>query len=204
MGFKRRVYKNKLQKVIEPIRLNPFFLSSKSNLRLLFSRSKEPIDYSYPLLIVSGLQRSGTTLVMQLLKNHPQILSYFAELHIGRPNKYHWPDLSDQKNEKEKFSKLIPLNLAEKFLSLDAYDNFVFDFSFFKRLFLKLEKNNHAGSQRDTLNHFFTAYFNAYLNCNHSNFHDRYKFIVASVPGLTLFNKSIDGFFMESQLLGLS
>jgi hypothetical protein len=134
---------------------------------------------------------------MQLLKNHPQILSYFSELHIGRPNKYHWPDLTKQKNEKEKFSELIPLNLAKKFLAINAYDNFVFDFSFFKRLFLKLEKNNSSGRQRDTLDNFFTAYFNAYLNCNHSNFYDRYKFIVASVPGLTLFNESISGFVRD-------
>ena len=197
MSIKRHGYRKNLKKMMTPIKLNSFFLSSKSYLRLIFKRSREHIDYSYPLLIVSGLQRSGTTLVTQLLQNHPQILSYFSELHIGRPNKYHWPELTDKKNEKEKFSALIPLNLAKKFLAINAYNNFVFDFAFFKSLFLRLEKNNSSGRQRDTLNNFFTAYFNAYLNCNHSSFYDRYKFIVASVPGLTLFNESISGFFKD-------
>ena len=131
MSFKHQGYRKNLKKMMKQIRFNSSFLSSKSYLRLIYGRSREHIDYSYPLLIVSGLQRSGTALVMQLLKNHPQILSYFSELHIGRPNKYHWPDLTKQKNEKEKFSELIPLNLAKKFLAINAYDNFVFDFSFF-------------------------------------------------------------------------
>ncbi len=199
MNNKRSVYKKKLKQILQTIRRNPFYLSSKSNFRLILGRSKEHINYTYPLLIVSGLQRSGTSLLTQLLRNHHQILSYFSELHIGRPNKYRWPELDGLKNEKEKFKTLIPLNLAKKFLAVNDYNNFVFDFAFFKRLFLKLEKNNLNGKQRVTLNNFFTAYFNAYLNCNHSNFYDCYQFIAASIPGLTLFNKSISGFLKDYQ-----
>jgi hypothetical protein len=132
----------------------------------------------------------------QLLQNHPQILSYFAELHIGRPNKYHWPDLSPQ-DYKARFKHLIPRNVALKFLSLDSYDDFIFDFAFFRKVFLNLEKTNIDGQQRLTLDNFFTAYFNAYLNCNHSNFYDQYKFIAASVPGLTLFKASIQNFVKD-------
>lgn len=197
MSFKPQFYTKHLEKMMLLIRINSFYLSSKSYLRLIYGRRRGHFDYSYPLLIVSGLQRSGTHLVTQLLNNHPQTLSYYSELHIGRPNKYHWPDLTKQKSEKEKFSALIPLNLAKKVMTIKSNHNFIFDFSFFKKLFLKLEKNNDNGSQRDTLNNFFTAYFNAYLNCNHSNFYDKYKFIVASVPGLTLFNESINGFLWD-------
>jgi hypothetical protein len=148
-------------------------------------------------LVVSGLQRSGTTLVTQLLRNHPQILSYYAELHIGRPNKYYWPNLVNAENSMERFKLLIPRNLAQKFLNINSHENFLFDFARFKKVFLMLEKNIKNINQREILNHFFTAYFNAYLNCNHSNYYDKYKYIVASIPGLTLFENSINSFVKD-------
>jgi hypothetical protein len=179
------------------IQCNSSFLSLKSYYRLIFKRNEEIINYDYPLLVVSGLQRSGTTMVTQLLRNHPQILSYYAELHIGRPNKYHWPHLVDAKNSLERFKLLIPRNLAQKFLNVNSHENFMFDFARFKKIFLLLDENNNNGNQREILNHFFTAYFNAYLNCNHSNYYDKYKYIVASIPGLTLFESSIDNFVKD-------
>jgi hypothetical protein len=78
-----------------------------------------------------------------------------------------------------------------------AYENFIFDFSWFKKIFLQLEKKNETYNQRITLDNFFTAYFNAYLNCNHSNFFNQYKYIVAPIPGLTIMKKSIEGFFRD-------
>jgi hypothetical protein len=47
------------------------------------------------------------------------------------------------------------------------------------------------------LDNFFTAYFNAYLNCNHSNFFDEYKYIVATIPGLSIREESIRDFFKD-------
>jgi hypothetical protein len=183
---------------------NPYLLSAKSSYRLLFKRNKEYNTFNHPLLVISGLQRSGTHLVDNLLKNHHQILSYYDELQIGKPNKYHWPDLKDETNIKKRFAALIPRNLARKYLGLrkyhksnKAYENFVFDFSWFKKIFLQLEEKNEKFNQRNTLDNFFTAYFNAYLNCNHSNFYDKYKYITAPVPGITIIKKSIEGFIRD-------
>ncbi len=186
------------------LQFNPYLLSAKSSFRLLFKRKKEHYTFNYPLLITSGLQRSGTHLVDNLLRNHHQILSYYGELQIGKPNKYHWPDLKDETNIKKRFASLIPRNLARNYSTLtryhksnNAYENFVFDFRFFREIFLQLEKTNGRYNQRTTLNNFFTAYFSAYLNCNHSNFYNKYKYIVAPVPGLTIIKKSIEGFFRD-------
>jgi len=198
-------YARRLKKYSAPVlQFNPYLLSTKSCIRLLFKRKKQYNSFNYPLLITSGLQRSGTHLANNLLRDHHQILSYYGELQIGKPNKYHWPDLQDKKNIKKRFAALMPRNLARKYLSLERYhkskgehDNFVFDFILFRKIFLQLEKKNEKFDQRTTLNNFFTAYFNAYLNCNHSNFYDKYKYIAAPVPGITIIKKSIEDFFRD-------
>jgi len=198
-------YARRLKKYSVPVfQSNPYLLSVKSSYRLLFKRNREYNTFNYPLLVTSGLQRSGTHLVDNLLRNHHQILSYYGELQIGKPNKYHWPDLKDETSLKKRFAALVPRNLARKYLGLrkyhksnSAHDNFIFDFNFFRKIFLELEKKNENFIQRITLNNFFTAYFNAYLNCNHSNFYDNYKYIAAPVPGLTIIKKSIEGFIRD-------
>lgn len=179
------------------IESNPFFLSAKSSFRLLFKRQKEFYQLDCPLLVVSGLQRSGTHLVDNLLRNHHQILSYYHELQIGRPNKYHWPNLKNEMDSKKRLSALIPRNMVKHFLNINSHHDFVFDFAFFKKIFLKLEQKNENFNQRQTLNNFFTAYFNAYLNCNHSNFYNGYKYIAVTVPGLTIIKDSIEAFFKD-------
>lgn len=181
-------------KIIES---NPFFLSAKSSFRILFKRRKEYYQLDCPLLVVSGLQRSGTHLVDNLLRNHHQVLSYYHELQIGKPNKYYWPDLKNEMDIKNRFSALIPRNMAKHFLNINSHQDFIFDFAFFKKIFLQLEKKNKNFNQRITLNNFFTAYFNAFLNCNHSNFYNGYKYVAVTVPGLTIFKDSIEGFFKD-------
>ncbi len=197
MNYSHKITKRLKNYTVKQIESNPYYLSAKSSLRLLFKRKKEYYKFNYPLLVVSGLQRSGTHLVENLLKNHPQILSYYRELQIGSPNKYYWPDLQNETNVRKRFSALIPRNMIKHFLNINDHENFVFDFSFFKKIFLALEKENNKFTQRETLNNFFTAYFNAYLNCNHSNFYDEYKYIVATIPGLSIREESIRNFFND-------
>ena len=197
MNYSHKITKRLEKHTVNRIKSNPYYLSAKSSFRLLFRRKKEYFKSNYPLLVVSGLQRSGTHLVENLLKNHPQILSYYRELQIGNPNKYYWPDLQNKTNVKKRFSALIPRNMMRHFLDINDHENFVFDFSFFKKIFFALEKENCEFNQRETLNNFFTAYFNAYLNCNHSNFHDEYKYIVVTIPGLSIREESIRNFFKD-------
>ena len=197
MSYTHKITKRLKNLADKRIMSNPYYLSAKSSFRLLFRRNREYYKFEYPLLVVSGLQRSGTHLLENLLKNHTQILSYYRELQIGKPNKYYWPDLHDETNIRKRFSALIPRNMIKHFLNLNAHESFVFDFSFFKKIFLALEKKNIKFNQRETLNNFFTAYFNAYLNCNHSNFYDEYKYIVTTIPGLSTREDSIRNFFKD-------
>ena len=189
--------KRSVIKRLKIIESSPFFLSVKSSFRNVFKRIEDYYQLDCPLLVVSGLQRSGTHLVDNLLRNHHQILSYYHELQIGRPNKYHWPNLKNETDLKKRLSALIPRNMVKHFLNLNSHQNFIFDFAFFRKIFLELEKKNKNLEQRNTLNNFFTAYFNAYLNCNHSNFYNEYKYIVVTIPGLTIIKESIEGFFLD-------
>lgn len=182
---------------IKTFESNSLMLSLKSSYKLLLRRNKEYYHFNYPLIVVSGLQRSGTHLLENLLCNHNQVLSYYRELQIGKPNKFHWPNLQNETNIKKRFVELIPRNMSKHFLNINAHQNFIFDFSYFKKLFIKLEKKNNHLKPRTTLDNFFTAYFNAYLNCNHSNFYNEYKYIVATIPGLTIFKTSIENFFED-------
>lgn len=176
---------------------SPFFLSVKSYFRILFKRQKDYYKLASPLLVISGLQRSGTHLVDNLLRNHHQILSYYHELQIGRPNKYYWPDLKNEIDLNKRLSALIPRNMVKHFLNINHHQDFIFDFAFFKKIFLQLERENKNFDQRHTLNNFFIAYFNAYLNCNHSNFYNGYKYIAVTIPGLTIIKDSIEAFFKD-------
>lgn len=183
--------------VTRVIENNPAFLSAKASLNLLFSRPKNAHKINLPLLIISGMQRSGTHLIHNLFKNHQHVLSYYNELQIGKPNKYHWPDLRNICDVNDRFKALIPRNMVKHLLEINHRDNFIFDFSYFRKTFIQFEKKNTDFNQRTTLDHFFSAYFAAYLNCNHSNFFDQYKYIVAPIPGLTIIKKSIEGFFKD-------
>jgi hypothetical protein len=189
--------KRSVLKRFKIVESHPFFLSAKSYYRILFKRIKNFYQLDCPLLVVSGLQRSGTHLVDNLLRNHHQILSYYHELQIGRPNKYYWPDLKEETDPKKRLSALIPRNMVKHFLNINYHQEFIFDFGFFRKTFLQLEKKNKNLDQRNTLNNFFSAYFNAYLNCNHSNFYNGYRYIAVTVPGLTIIKDSIKGFFKD-------
>jgi len=197
MKYSHKINKRFISNAVKRIESNSYYLSAKSSYRLLFNRKKDYYKFNYPLLVVSGLQRSGTHLVENLLKNHPQILSYYRELQIGKPNKYYWPELHNETNPRKRFSALIPRNMMKNFLNINGHEDFVFHFQSFKKIFLRLEKENSKFNQRETLNNFFTAYFNAYLNCNHSNFFDAYKYIVTTIPGLSIREESIRNFFKD-------
>src|SRR5918912_1876755 len=61
---------------------------------LLEQRLERPVAVRQPLVLISQVQRSGGTLLSQLLDNHPQLHAHPHELHIGYPrDKGDWPAL---------------------------------------------------------------------------------------------------------------
>src|ERR671938_1044237 len=61
---------------------------------LLEQRLERPVAVREPLVLISQIQRSGGTLLSQLLDAHPQLHAHPHELHIGYPrDKRDWPRL---------------------------------------------------------------------------------------------------------------
>ena len=69
---------------------------------LVDQRLRNCIEVREPLVLISQIQRSGGTLLSQLLDAHPQLHAHPHELHIGYPSdKRDWPalDLGDEPAE---------------------------------------------------------------------------------------------------------
>jgi hypothetical protein len=79
-------YARRLKKYASPVfQFNPHLLAAKSSARLLFKRHTKYHPYTYPLLVTSGLQRSGTHLVDNLLRNHPGFLAIMVSCKFENP-----------------------------------------------------------------------------------------------------------------------
>ena len=63
-------------------------------------------DIDCPAIIISQLQRSGGSLLSQLMDGHEELYVHPSELHIGRPNKYYWPNLNLMDTEEQLFESL--------------------------------------------------------------------------------------------------
>ena len=63
-----------------------------------------------PLVLITQIQRSGGTLLSQLLDGHPQVCAHPHELHIGKPMKWDWPML-DMRSPESWFSYLYEKRL---------------------------------------------------------------------------------------------
>jgi hypothetical protein len=133
-----------------------------------------------PLVLISQIQRSGGTLISQLLDGHSQLHVHPGELHVGRPRKYNWPALDVTRPPAELFDQLFErpileyaqagyqkLSHAEAAFDPDYRSRvlpFVFDVPFQKALFVELASREPIRRQRDALDHYVTSYFTAWLD----------------------------------------
>ena len=126
-----------------------------------------------PLVLITQIQRSGGTLLSQLLDGHPQVCAHPHELHIGRPMKWDWPILDMRGSPESWFSYLY-----EKRLESFYHNGYVkpgsnphakkevlpfnFDAELQRQVFLDLLEQSPTKLQRDVLNAFFTSFFHAW------------------------------------------
>jgi hypothetical protein len=94
-----------------------------------------------PLVLISQIQRSGGTLLSQLLDGHPEVYAHPGELCIGKPKKWDWPPLDLARPETwfdVLFEPQIDLYLREGFLKekplLGQLEPDVFPFVFSPRV----------------------------------------------------------------------
>jgi hypothetical protein len=127
-----------------------------------------------PLVLISGLPRTGGTFLNQLLDHHPQIWSHPHELNIGFPEKWNWPQLDPSQTAEQLWERLKERSTAQ-FSRQPFYDKgsssslpIVISEQLQRQLFLLLRAQRSASEAnfaRGVLNDCFSSYFLAYLDC---------------------------------------
>jgi Sulfotransferase family len=128
-----------------------------------------------PLVLISQIQRSGGTLLSQLLDGHPEVHAHPGELSIGKPKKWDWPPLDLDRPDTwfdVLFEPQVDLYLREGFLKekplLGQLEPDVFPFLFSPRVqraaFEQCVADWRPESERGVLDCYFTSYFNAWLD----------------------------------------
>jgi hypothetical protein len=178
----------------------------ESSLRL---RQETLVAVDQPLALICQAQRSGGTLLATLFDGHPQCHVHPHELRIGVRGGHSWPRLKPSDSAEEWYAKLqenqlgilfvkgrrkIPLKApGEKSKEMGSYP-FMLPPSFQRRLFLDEVRRRKPESEREVLNCYMTALFNAWLDNQNLVGVDK-RWVVAFSPrrawgeGLTRFFK---------------
>ena len=143
--------------------------------QLQATRLAHVVPVREPLVLISQIQRSGGTLLSQLLDGHPEVHAHPGELCIGKPKKWDWPPLDLGRPETwfdVLFEPQIDLYLRGGFLKerplLGQLEPDVFPFVFSPRVqravFEQCVANWRPETERGVLDCYFTSYFNAWLD----------------------------------------
>jgi len=132
-------------------------------------------EIKQPLLLISEIQRSGGTLMSQLLDGHPEIYAHPHELKIGRPSKFYWPRLDLSAGPDEWWEGLRENQVVKhaalgyrKGQSADKQKEkplpFIFSQGLQERIFKKMASSCPRPTQRQILDAYATSYFNGWID----------------------------------------
>jgi hypothetical protein len=163
------------------------------------------VKVDQPLVMISQVPRSGGTLLSQLFDGHPELHAHPHELYIGYPRKEDWPVLRLDEGPARWFEKLYePPSWAAFYQGYSKQpkqiqaDRDVFPFllvpSLHQAVFHACVKKYPPSSPREILNHYFTSYFNAWLDNRHRTSRPQKKYVTAFVPRLIMNSANIDRF----------
>jgi hypothetical protein len=148
--------------------------------RLFRSRREAIVPVAEPLVLISQVPRSGGTLVNTLLDGHPELHVHPYELHIGHPTKADWPVLDLTAGADSWLGVLREPRVETLFRAgyrkagwekakgssgSDGTLPFAVVPSFVERLFRVLCSERTVGSQREVIDLYLTAFFNAWIDC---------------------------------------
>jgi hypothetical protein len=162
----------------------------------------QPARLNAPLVLISQAQRSGGTLLSQLFDGHAAIAAHPHELSIGYPTDEHWPALDPADGAERNFRKLFDIGMLG--LMRRGYtkgDRNPEQRRFFlvpriqHRVFLRLFEAARPTNGRQILDHFFTSYFNAWLNYQ-GRLEDK-RWITGFAPRLANREVCVTGFFQD-------
>lgn len=127
------------------------------------------VHIDQPMVLVSQIQRSGGTMVNGLLDNHSELYVHPMELWIGRRKQF-WPELDLTASPKEWFQSLqeyrVLAQAATGYVKPGRPEKipFMFSLDFQREIFLRVVEEKKPQSQREILNCYVTAYFNAWID----------------------------------------
>lgn len=130
-----------------------------------------PVRLRAPLVLISQVQRSGGTLLSQLFDGHPAIAAHPQELKIGFPTAQDWPPLDPGLGAERNFRMMYEMNnimLMKRGYTKGDHNPDRRRFFLMPRIHHRLFHHLYAASPperpREILDHFFTSYFNAWLD----------------------------------------
>lgn len=155
-----------------------------------------------PLALVTQIQRSGGTLMSQLLDGHPELFAHPHEIQIGRPAKWHWPALDLEQAPAQWLSTLferrLPHFVRKGYSKADGNKaaagqthHFDFDLPLLCAEFLDDLSRRPPTRQRDVLDAYFSAYFTAWSDHEPSG---RERWFTGFTPRLLGYRASVQGF----------
>lgn len=183
------------------------------------ARLRDLVRVDQPLVLISQVQRSGGTLLAQLLDGHPECHAYPHELKIGHPTKYVWPPLSLADGCERWWEMLSERHLAR--LARSGYHKttrarleagaeaetfpFVFVAELQHEIFRRLARAHPPSTQRGIVDNYFTSVFNAWLD-NQNLYGTPKRVVTAFTPRLAMDRPSVERFFdayPDGMLVGL-
>ena len=167
------------------------------------TRLEHVVRIGVPMLLCSQIQRSGGTLFSRLFDGHPEVHAHPHELKIGPKDR--WPKL-DLDAPGTWFEALYEESAAGHLLTgwskpgLKETDVDVFPFLFLpgiqERLFYACVGQRAIERQRDVLDCYFTAYFNAWVD-NQNLYTGPKKLLTSFATRTSLHAKSVERFFRD-------
>jgi len=159
------------------------------------------VEVREPLVLVSQVQRSGSTLLGQLFDGHPECHAHPYEIRIGpRGRTYEWPEL-DLAAPGTWFESLVErkpaVHLVEGYrTSSRSTERFPFLFlpELQRRIFDRCVAERGARTEREILDCYFTSYFNAWLD-NQNLYGGRKRIVVGTTPRLAMNLEHVERFF---------
>jgi hypothetical protein len=171
------------------------------------------VPVTQPIVLCSQIQRSGGTLFARLFDGHPACFVHPFELKWGKPRKWNWPALNGSTgNPEEVFAQLDegwPAKFAgegyrkysswmgrQKSEEMQPYP-FLFDLDLQRMIFAEQLSRSETHSQRDLMNAYLTALFNAWLDYQNL-YRQPKKWVAAFIPKLLMArDSSTDKFFTD-------
>jgi hypothetical protein len=169
---------------------------------LVRARLTHVVSICEPLVLVSQIQRSGGTLLLQLLDGHPQCHVDPYELKIGHPKKHNWPPIELSRPETW-FETLYFRGTVERLRRTERTrrpesGRSVFSFLFSPRLqkavFDACVEESEPQTERDVLDCYFTSYFNAWLD-DHNLYAGPKRAVVGFTPRLAMDSSNLERYF---------